>query len=90
MAEPPDETFAEPGNVARSSPGDDGMEGGKTAPGETTGTPLQLDGASGGYGTQSGRASSGGSGDGEPQDGAGDADSGGATGDPPTDWLRGG
>ena len=90
MAEPPDETFAEPGNVARQSPEDDGREGGKTPPGETTGTPMQLDGASGGYGTQSGRASSGGSGEGAPQDGdSGDAAATGATGESPTDWLRG-
>ena len=90
MAQPPDETFAEPGNVARSSP-DDGMEGGKTAPGETEGTPMQLDSASGGYGTESGRASSGGSGEGEPQDSdSPDAESTGATGESPTEWLRGG
>ena len=67
----------------------DGMEGGKTAAGERTGSPSQLDSASGGYGSQSGRASSGGSGEGEPQDSdTPDAEATGATGEPPTDWLR--
>lgn len=95
MAEPPNETFAQPGTVARPGHGDevlledDGMEGGKTAAGETTGTREQLDGASGGYGTQSGTASSGGSGEGEPQDSDDPSAVGtGATGEPPTDWLR--
>lgn len=69
-------------------------EAGGTAPGEPEGRRSQLDGASGGYGTQSGTGSSGGSGEGEPQ--ANDegtsgerAESGGATGESPTDWLRG-
>jgi hypothetical protein len=67
----------------------DGQEGGKTAPGEPTGTRGQLDGASGGYGTQSGTSSSGGSGEGEPQDSdSPDSEATGATGEPPTDWLR--
>ena len=80
---------SEPGTVAQPSPEGDGREGGKTAAGETTGTPAQLDSASGGYGTQSGRASSGGSGEGEPQDGGAGAEANGATGEAPTDWLRG-
>lgn len=68
----------------------DGREGGKAAAGETTGTRQQLDSASGGYGSQSANATSGGSGEGEPveteagQPGAAT----GATGEPPTDWLR--
>jgi hypothetical protein len=90
MTQPPDETFAEPGTApAAPTREDEGQEGGKTAPGPTTATTGQLDGASGGYGTQSGEGSSTGSGDGEPADsGSGDAEPGGATGEPPTDWLR--
>lgn len=82
---------------------EEGFEGGKTAPGDATGSRGQLDSASGGYGSQSGNASSGGSGDGEP--GAGDTGAGdpggdssiddgtasgatGATKEGPTDWLR--
>lgn len=81
---------SEPGTVAQHWPEDDGREGGKAAAGETTGTRSQLDSASGGYGTQSGTASSGGSGEGEPQDGdAADSEATGATGESPTEWLRG-
>jgi hypothetical protein len=80
---------SEPGTVARPSPEGDGREGGKAAPGETTGSHGQLDSASGGYGSESGTGSSSGSGEGEPQsdDGSG-ADALGATGEAPTDWLR--
>ena len=73
----------------------EGFEGGKTAPGEATGTRGQLDSASGGYGSQSGTGSSGGSGDGDPG-GDSSIDDGTATGGTgatkqgPTDWLRGG
>jgi hypothetical protein len=44
----------------------EGREGGKAAPGDRTGARGQLDGSSGGYGSQSGTGSSGGTGDGEP------------------------
>ena len=69
---------------------EEGLEGGKTAPGETPGTRGQLDSASGGYGSQSGSASSGGTGEGEPvQTEAGQPGAAtGATGEAPTDWLR--
>ena len=94
MTQPPDETFAEPGTVRTPASEDDGREGGKTAPGSTTAPTGQLDSASGGYGTQSGRGTSGGSGEGEPQDGdadgAGAPTATGASGETPTDWLRGG
>jgi hypothetical protein len=63
----------------------EGHEGGKAAAGERTGTRGQLDGASGGYGSQSGTGSSGGSGEGE-ADAAGDGS--GAAGESSTDWLR--
>ena len=72
----------------------DGFEGGKTAPGERTGTRGQLDGAGGGYGSQSGTGTSGGTGDGDPggdsamDDGTTTADGGGASGAGPTEWLR--
>ncbi len=80
---------SEPGTVQEPSPEGDGREGGKAAPGETTGTRGQLDSASGGYGTQSGNQSSGGSGEGEPQDDGGASPEGtGATGEGATDWLR--
>ena len=80
---------SEPGTEAQPSAEGDGLEGGKTAPGEATGTRGQLDGASGGYGTQSGSGSSSGSGEGEPQDAdSPEAEATGATGEPPTDWLR--
>jgi len=83
---------------AESPTGDEeGFEGGKTAPGEATGSRGQLDAAGGGYGSQSGTGSSGGTGDGDPG-GTGDGhdapDDGtatgstGATGDGPTSWLR--
>lgn len=90
MTQPPEETFAEPGTApAAPSREDAGQEGGKTAPGETTAPTGQLDGASGGYGTQSASGSSSGSGEGEPQESGSDgAESGGATGEPPTEWLR--
>lgn len=71
----------------------DGREGGKTAAGETTGTRAQLDSASGGYGSQSGNATSGGTGEGEPVESEPGGERGaatGATGEAPTDWLRGG
>ena len=72
---------------AESPLGDaEGHEGGKAAPGERTGTRGQLDGASGGYGSQSGTGSSGGSGEGE-ADPTGAVS--GAGGEDPTDWLRG-
>ncbi len=63
----------------------EGHEGGKAAPGERTGTRGQLDGASGGYGSQSGTGSSGGSGEDAPDPAS---DPSGATGEGPTDWLR--
>jgi hypothetical protein len=90
VTQPPEETFAEPGGApAAPTREDEGQEGGKTAPGETAAGTGQLDGASGGYGTQSGQGSSSGSGEGDPQDSDGtDAEAGGATGEPPTDWLR--
>lgn len=90
MTQPPDETFAQPGSTAgEATREDDGMEGGKAAPGERSAPTGQLDGASGGYGTQSATGSSSGSGEGEPQvdDGAG-SEATGATGEAPTDWLR--
>lgn len=82
-------TESEPGTVAGPSPEGDGREGGKTAPGDTTGTRAQLDSASGGYGSQSGSGTSGGSGEGEPQYDNDSAEGAtGATGEAPTDWLR--
>ena len=79
-------------DVARGAvPEDDGLEGGKAAPGDRTGTRGQLDSAGGGYGTQSGSATSGGSGEGDPQDASSpDTEGTGATGETPTDWLRNG
>ena len=88
------ERTTEPTNAPSGD--EEGFEGGKTAPGEATGTHGQLDAASGGYGSQSGTASSGGTGDGEAGAG-GDAARGepgtsssptGATDAGPTEWLR--
>jgi hypothetical protein len=68
-------------------------EGGKTAPGESIGSREQLDGAGGGYGTESGTASSGGTGDGDagrdalPDDGTTSGATG-AAGAGPTEWVR--
>ena len=71
----------------------DGFEGGKTAPGERTGTRQQLDGAGGGYGSESGTGTSGGTGDGDPggdsaMDDGTTTGRGGASGAGPTEWLR--
>jgi len=78
------------GKTGEPSGDAEGREGGKAAGGEVTGTRGQLDSASGGYGSQSGTASSGGTGEGEPvQDEAGQpGESTGASGETPTDWLR--
>jgi hypothetical protein len=69
-----------------------GREGGHAAAGEPAGTRGQLDSAGGGYGSQSGTATSGGTGDGEPASGVmddGTTSAGtGATGQGPTEWLR--
>ena len=80
------------GKVGEPSGDEEGREGGKAAAGEVTGSRGQLDGASGGYGSQSGTASSGGSGEGEPvEDEPGTpGQATGASGETPTDWLRGG
>jgi hypothetical protein len=79
----------------------EGIEGGKTAPGDATGSRGQLDAAGGGYGSESGTGTSGGTGDGDPaaapdDPGAGSSiDDGttsgatGAQGEGPTEWLRG-
>jgi hypothetical protein len=87
MADPVREPEAAPLGDSESS------EGGKTAPGESTGSRQQLDSAGGGYGTESGTASSGGTGDGEaggeaPQDDGTSSGSTGAAGAGPTEWLR--
>jgi hypothetical protein len=78
------------GGTGEPSGDAEGPEGGKTARGAVTGTRSQLDGASGGYGSESGAASSGGTGEGEPvADEPGQpADATGAAGEAPTDWLR--
>jgi hypothetical protein len=70
-----------------------GREGGKIAAGEPAGTRQQLDGAGGGYGSQSGTGSSGGTGDGDPgadsaMDDGTTTGSTGATGAGPTEWVR--
>jgi hypothetical protein len=84
MNEQPHGAIGEPSGDA------EGREGGKAAAGEVTGARGQLDSASGGYGSQSGTASSGGTGEGEPiEDEPGEAAAAtGAAGEPPTEWLR--
>ena len=94
-------THEERKNVDPAGDGDAPQEGGKTAAGESAGSRGQLDSAGGGYGTHSGTGSSGGTGDGDAAAGRGpDADgpamddgsttaTGGASGQGPTEWLRG-
>ncbi len=87
------ERTTEPANAPIGD--EEGFEGGKTAPGDATGARGQLDGAGGGYGSQSGTASSGGTGDGDPggtsdeppESGTSTAATGAADAGP-TEWLR--